>query len=210
MLENTGFDQWAGNYDRDIQANQDKGYPFAGYFQTLSLIQQKILKSDSGRCVLDIGIGTGLLTEILYQNGFEITGIDFSEGMLEQAREKMPAARLILVDVMDGLVEKIAGEQFDFILSSYTLHHFCDEEKIQLLTGLIGNLAHNGSILIGDIAFQNVEQREKVKRESAGWDEAEFYFSADEMLAALAEYPIHADFIQTSMCSGVLIMQKDR
>jgi len=208
MLESSGFNQWANKYDGDIMEGDKKGYPFAGYFQTLSLIQQFILEYDSGRRILDIGVGTGLLTEVLYQNGYEITGVDFSAKMLEKAREKMPGARLLLADMESDLIDKIAGERFDFILSTYTLHHIPDNEKVRLLIDLSGNLTRKGAILIGDIAFENAVQRAKVKNESPGWDDSEFYFAADEIQKALAGYPFRSTYTQTSLCSGVLILQR--
>ena len=38
--------------------------------------------------VLDLGCGTGSLTELLAAKGYDMTGVDFSEEMLEIAMEK--------------------------------------------------------------------------------------------------------------------------
>ncbi len=90
MADSTAFDHWAASYDHDLQHMPDNGYPFAGYFRTLAFIRERILHAGIGRTILDIGIGTGLLTEELYHSGFKITGLDFSPVMLEKARCKMP------------------------------------------------------------------------------------------------------------------------
>lgn len=48
--------------------------------------------SPPGRKVLDAGCGTGHHSLALASAGFEITGIDFAEGMLERSREKCSLA----------------------------------------------------------------------------------------------------------------------
>lgn len=210
VLDKSGFDDWAGSYEGDVLREKEKGYPFAGYAQTLSLIQQTILDSGAGRRILDIGVGTGLLSEILYQNGYEITGVDFSEKMLEIARGKMPGARFIRAD-LGGDSSKINLECcFDFIISTYALHHFPDDQKVRLISGLTERLAPDGMFLIGDIAFQSAAHREDVRASSSGWDENEYYFAADDFLAHLAALPLQAEFVQTSICSGVLKLVKNR
>ncbi|WP_306817595.1 class I SAM-dependent methyltransferase [Acetatifactor muris] len=48
------------------------------------------------KTVLDMGFGTGTLTSRLYQQGCHIWGQDFSQKMVEVAREKMPSLQPIL------------------------------------------------------------------------------------------------------------------
>ena len=40
--------------------------------------------------LLDLGCGTGILCEILHKSGIEASGMDFSEGMIEIARNENP------------------------------------------------------------------------------------------------------------------------
>jgi len=204
VADSAAFDQWAASYDFDLQHIPDNGYPFAGYFQTLAFIRQQVTQAGTGRTILDIGIGTGLLTKDLYSSGFRITGLDFSAAMLEQARRKMPAARLICADLRDNLPQRLAGEQYDFIVSSYTLHHLPDTEKVELLADLLPSLTPGGVILVGDISFPDAAQRGAVRSRSPDWDDEEFYFAADELQAALAARSIQSDYTQLSVCSGVL------
>lgn len=77
MLSDKGFDKWAGEYDESI-ARDSEGYPFEGYYNVLAYVQNKI-KIEDGVKILDIGIGTGLLTQELYKKGARIYGIDFSK-----------------------------------------------------------------------------------------------------------------------------------
>lgn len=63
---------------------------------------QNMIKLDKDVKILDIGIGTGLLTEELYKKGAQIHGIDFSKKMLEIAEKKMPGG--IFIFMISGMV----------------------------------------------------------------------------------------------------------
>jgi ubiquinone/menaquinone biosynthesis C-methylase UbiE len=53
-----------------------------------------------GAKVIDLGCGTGVpVAKFLEKKGFEVTGIDFSEGMLALARENVPNARFVEMDL---------------------------------------------------------------------------------------------------------------
>ena len=206
MLGNEGFDSWAGEYDEDILSMQDKGYPFEGYYNTLGYIQNKV-KAGKAEKILDIGIGTGLLTETLYREGVEITGVDFSAKMLDLAKRKMPNGRFIKFDFNEGLPKEIEREKFDYVISSYAINHIDAGQKIDFLKGLIPNLNDGGLVLIGDIAFETRAAMEKVREQSTGWDEAEHYMVAEKTINELAKHQLKSEFVKTSNCSGVLVIQ---
>lgn len=90
MLNNTGFDLWADGYDKSVGlSDENDRYPFAGYRAMMNALYQRVL-AQSGRDVLDIGFGTGVLTSRLYKQGCRIYGQDFSARMIELAQAKMP------------------------------------------------------------------------------------------------------------------------
>ena len=61
MLNNTGFDLWADGYDKSVGlSDENDRYPFAGYRAMMNALYQRVL-AQSGRDVLDIGFGTGIL-----------------------------------------------------------------------------------------------------------------------------------------------------
>ena len=66
MLNDKGFDLWADDYDKCVGISDDDGtYPFAGYKTVLNEIFNRVLRA-SAKTVLDIGLGTGVLTAKLY------------------------------------------------------------------------------------------------------------------------------------------------
>lgn len=141
LMDAQGFDQWTKSYDTDVaQSDAENQYPFAAYSKIQSALVQKA-KEACGKKVLDIGIGTGKLAEKLIQTGFEVTGIDFSEEMLAEARRRNPAARLISWDYTQGLPPVIAEEQFDLVFCNYAIHHLSDEQKQRLISVVMERLS---------------------------------------------------------------------
>ncbi|MFC5735591.1 class I SAM-dependent methyltransferase [Cytobacillus gottheilii] len=95
MLNNHGFDLWADQYDKTVQISEENNqYPFAGYKKILNAIFNEIMQLKHAK-VLDIGMGTGVLSSKLYDYDHLIDGIDFSAKMISIARSKMPAATFI-------------------------------------------------------------------------------------------------------------------
>ena len=205
MLDNRGFDLWADGYNADVGlSDEEERYPFAGYKNVLGGIFQQVMTKENA-CVLDIGFGTGTLTTKLYENGCVIYGQDFSERMIELAKEKMPDANLYQGDFSKGLVQELKDCKFDFIIGTYSLHHLTDEQKIGFFSELIDRLNEYGKILIGDVAFETREDLEKCKSEEGGdWDDDEIYFVVEEIKKS---FPL-IRFEQKSYCSGIIMIEK--
>ena len=123
MLDQSGFDLWADEYDKSVGlSDEENTYPFAGYKRLLSRVYEIVLQKERP-AVLDLGFGTGVLTAKLYEAGCRIWGQDFSARMLALAREKMPGALLVQGDFSEGLAPVLRERSYDFILSTYALHH---------------------------------------------------------------------------------------
>lgn len=204
MLDRQGFDLWANGYDQDVGlSDEQQAYPFAGYKDMMSALYGQVMARCPAR-VLDIGLGTGTLATKLYDAGNTITGIDFSPQMLSLAQSKMPQAQLIRHDFTKGFPEALAGETFDFIISTYAMHHLTDSEKVAFFPTLLSHLNQNGVLFIGDVAFQTRAQLDACKAAAGdAWDEDECYPVYDELsesLAGVCQMAFHA----FSHCAGVL------
>lgn len=203
MLNSTGFDLWSKDYDKTVQLSEESDeYPFAGYKDVLNTVYGEI-RSGQGKTVLDIGFGTGILSKRLYDEGVEIFGIDFSAEMVNTAKEKMPNARLYQFDFTKGLPKELDGQKFDFIVTTYAIHHLTDEEKINFIKLLKDRLNQNGKILIGDIAFETKKDME-LCMEQAGdeWDDEEFYIVAEDLKKIFPDM----EFKKISFCGGVAVI----
>lgn len=204
MLDSHGFDLWAGDYDKAVNVSDDRGkYPFAGYKDLMNAIYGTVMNKHPSK-VLDIGIGTGTLASKLYERGNDITGLDFSSEMLEQARSKMPDAQLIQCDFSKGLPSVLGSTTFDFIISTYALHHLKDVEKAVFISSLLDFLNENGSIIIGDVSFRTRSDLEGCKASCGDeWDVDEHYFVFSEINEAMKNKCV-LTYHQFSHCSGVI------
>jgi ubiquinone/menaquinone biosynthesis C-methylase UbiE len=111
-----GYDRWSGVYDHDGNPLQALEEPFV----------HDAVGNVRGLSVLDLGCGTGRHTVWLAQAGAEVIAVDFSEGMLAQARSK-PGAETVHFVVHD-LHEPLpfpAGT-FDLVVSGLVLEHLRD------------------------------------------------------------------------------------
>ena len=210
MLDNHGFDLWADGYDKSVNiADEQDLYPFAGYKKLMNSIYNAVMvKCPAG--ILDVGIGTGTLALKLYEAGNEITGVDFSSKMLNQSRVKMPNATLIQHDFSKGLPIELSDEKFDFIISTYALHHLTDSEKIKFIRTLLTHLNSAGTIIIGDVGFQDRESLDKCRIACDDtWDDDEFYFVYSELQGELLHH-CTMTYHQVSHCAGILEISPPR
>jgi len=112
----SGYDRWSAIYDSE-------GNPLLALEEPE---MRKLLGSVNGCRVLDLGCGTGRHSLRLAAAGALVTGVDFSEGMLGEARRK-PGAELVQFvsrDLHDGL--PFESSSFDRVVSGLVLEHIGD------------------------------------------------------------------------------------
>lgn len=206
MLDSNGFNLWANDYDKEVGiSDEDNIYPFAGYKKLLNKIYNEVLNT-SAKNVLDIGFGTGTLIKKLYENGYNIYGQDFSDKMVEVAKNKMPNATLYNGDFSKGLVNDLKENKYDVIIATYSLHHLTDTHKVKFINNeLIPLLNDNGIIYIGDIAFETRNELEECKNKyKEHWDNDEIYWVYNEIKVNI----INSNFEKISECAGIIKIKK--
>ena len=122
-LDASGFDTWSSNYDSDVrESDKEERYPFAAYEKIMDRVCE-ILEGVPGHKLLDVGIGTGKLARKLMANGYSVTGVDFSQNMLNEAAQANPDAVLITWDFSKGLPDFIKTHDYSAVLCNYAIHH---------------------------------------------------------------------------------------
>lgn len=154
-----GFDSWAKSYDVSVRDLRDELNLFDKYDELIDTIAEKINVLPKGSRILDIGCGTGNLLGELKEDK-ELIGIDQSLEMLIIAKNKYPNLTLKMGNFLD---ESYDDKQVDIIVSTYAFHHLQGEEKIEALDKMVKALSPRGKIIIGDLMFENEEQRQKKK-----------------------------------------------
>jgi ubiquinone/menaquinone biosynthesis C-methylase UbiE len=111
-----GYDRWAVVYDHDANPLVNLEEP----------VVRELLGDVGGLHVLDLGCGTGRHALWLADRGAEVTAIDFSVGMLAEARRKPGADRVrFLVDDLHRPLP-FADATFDLVLSGLVLEHLTE------------------------------------------------------------------------------------
>lgn len=96
--------------------------------------------------ILDVGCGAGIPTaKFLTEKGIKVTGIDLSDKMLSLARENVPSAEFIKMD-MNGL--KFSENTFDGILSVYALFHVPKNQHLDIFKQFYKILKPGGILMI--------------------------------------------------------------
>ena len=117
----------------------DKAAPYydTSWQKQLWPAQKKLLKKtkiEPGDSVLDISCGTGLVTQPIAQavgrNG-SVTGVDLSEGMIREARQRADECNLenISFQQMDAEQLDFESNHFDTVICSLGLMYFPNPEK---------------------------------------------------------------------------------
>ena len=79
-----------------------------------------------GLSVLDAGCGTGYLSRKLHDRGAQVTGVDFSQRMIEIARANHPQIDFHVDSCTE--LRTCRDEQFDMVVANYVLMDVSDLE----------------------------------------------------------------------------------
>jgi trans-aconitate methyltransferase len=93
-----------------------------------------LLEAKPGERILDLGCGTGHLTEKITAAGAKVAGVDRSPYIVRQAREKYPPLRFEVKDAR----ETSFAEPFDAVFSNATLHWIKEPERV--IAGIVNVL----------------------------------------------------------------------
>lgn len=131
----SGYDRWAPVYDCD-------GNPLQALEQPCV---RGLVGEVRGQRVLDMGCGTGRHALWLAGQGADVTAVDFSQGMLDQARAKQgaDAVHWMVHDLHEPL--PFEDRTFDKVVSGLVLEHIHD---LPFFFSQAGRVLHSGGSLV--------------------------------------------------------------
>ncbi|WP_099468798.1 class I SAM-dependent DNA methyltransferase [Konateibacter massiliensis] len=102
--------------------------------------------------VLDLGCGTGSLTEILAKSGFDMIGIDNSEEMLEIAMEKKIKSGLDILYLLQDMREfELYGTVRAIVSICDSINYIMEEEELLDVFKLVNNYLDPKGIFVFDL-----------------------------------------------------------
>ena len=116
------------------------------------LTEQLKKRGFSEGIVLDLGCGTGTMTELLAEAGYDMIGVDNAEEMLQEAIEKkMESGHSILYLLQDMEEFELYGTVCAVVSVCDSLNYILEEEDLLQVFRLVNNYLDPGGVFIFDM-----------------------------------------------------------
>lgn len=145
-MQETGYETFSFYYDA-LTENVD--YPARAAY--LDGLVQKYLRS-GGKVMLDLACGTGTLTEEMAKCGYDMIGVDYSEGMLGQAMEKKIEQQLPIQYVCQDMRELELYSTVDATICTLdSLNHLPGFEDVETVFRKVWEFTEPGGVFLFDM-----------------------------------------------------------
>ena len=120
MNNKEAYNKWSATYDTVLNRTRDLE----------AMAFRKTLSGQNFSCVLELGCGTGKNTEWLATNANQLTAVDFSEEMMDKAKEKVKHKHVNFVHGDISCEWNFANSKVDLVTCSLVLEHIRDIDFI--------------------------------------------------------------------------------
>ncbi len=134
-----GYDRWAPVYDHD-------GNPLVALDER---VVPPLLGDIRGRAVLELACGTGRHTVRLADAGARVTAVDFSRGMLAEAKKRLCDREVTFVEADLARPLPFPDASFDLVLCCLALEHLRDLDPLFVEVKRV--LASGGAFVCSDM-----------------------------------------------------------
>lgn len=133
------YDQWAEQYDFNDNKTRDAE----------AEVLRKLLSPITFNACLEIGCGTGKNTQWLYTKASTLMGVDFSEAMLQQARNKIqdPNVQFVQANILEPWY--FVQQAVDIVVFSLILEHI--EDIAAIFKKAANTLQPGGYVYVGEL-----------------------------------------------------------
>ncbi len=153
------FDKRAIDYEHHIR---DVVEDFEQFYQ---VIAQAFPPTREALSILDLGIGTGIELEALFKQcpNARVTGIDVSQGMLNELARKTTWWAPRVSSRLGSFLELDLGRScFNGVLTSMALHHWPPQVKLDLYRRALAALQPGGIFVNGDYVETKAESARRL------------------------------------------------
>ena len=115
-----------------------------------AMSEEELLASERD-LVVDLGCGTGTLSEMLYQEGYDVIGVDSSEAMLAKAMEKRDASGSEILYLLQDMRELSLYSTVGTVVSVCDcVNYILEEDELLEVFSLVDNYLFPGGLFIFD------------------------------------------------------------
>lgn len=143
LMDNTPYERWCDTLTSLIE-KYGVSKPMRGEGQTDALLSERNL-------VLDLGCGTGTLTELMYQKGYDMIGVDNAPSMLDVAMKKKEQSGseilYLLQDMRELELYSTVGTVFSVCDS---LNYILEKDELTDIFRLVNNYLYPGGLFVFD------------------------------------------------------------
>jgi len=143
------------HHERIVEQFTQQAIPFAqlpGHLDSLDLLLE-LTRPTSEDTVLDLACGPGLVACTFARQAGQVTGMDLTPAMLEQAAKRQQEQGLTNLVWQLGDVQALpyADDSFSLVITRYSFHHLLDPQ--QTLAEMIRVCKPGGRVLVADVAL---------------------------------------------------------
>ncbi len=183
MINNL-YDSWAPHYDSDANPTRDGA---------ATVLRQK-LKDLSVETIVELGCGTGVNTAWLADRAESVVAIDFSDGMLEIARQRVPSddVHFLQHDINKPL--PVDPAIADLVVITLVLEHI---EAIEPVFGEAARILKQG----GELVVCELHPFRQILGKQAHFDDA----GTGEQVAIPAFHHDVGDYVRAMVVAGLVV-----
>lgn len=128
--------------DYDIIADEYSS-EFGKMYEDIEIVEDFLSKLKPNSNILDLGGGTGKLTDLFRQKGHNAICYDFSKEMMRKSKEYFGELPYVLDDMLN-ITQHFKAKEFDGIIAFYSLFHIPREDVDNLFKDINYILNDNG------------------------------------------------------------------
>jgi malonyl-CoA O-methyltransferase len=184
MSIQNAYNDWSASYDTDENLTRDLDQQ----------VTREMLAGQHFKSILEIGCGTGKNTVFLAQIGEKVHALDFSQGMIEKAMEKVKAqnARFSLADLTQPW--PCEDQAYDLLVCNLVLEHI--EDLSFIFSEAARVLENEGKFLLNELHPFRQYEGKKAR------------FQSDKEVTEVPAFVHHiSDFVAAASGSGLRLLK---
>ena len=161
FMDDTPYEEWCGYLTGVLEKYQESGSAGAAGTAVPKTGNNYIIETDDDviknnlqqehNSILDLGCGTGTLTELLARQGYDMIGIDNAQEMLQIAMDKRDASGLDILYLLQDMRELELYSTVGTVLSVCdSLNYLLEEKELLQVFRLVDNYLYPGGLFLFD------------------------------------------------------------